>query len=76
MRGREVIRAARVTADLTYAQASNVIYVHIQTWTNWKRGERDLRPAFWELNPLKTRPPSDSRALLRVHDILSIGRAK
>ena len=50
----EAVRAARAAAGLTLAQASDLVFVHIQTWAKWESAQREMHAAFFELFLLKT----------------------
>lgn len=39
---------------MTQAEAAAKLYVHLNTWSQWERGERDMLPALFELFILKT----------------------
>jgi DNA-binding transcriptional regulator YiaG len=43
------IREARLQAGMTLNSASQLLYVHIDTWSKWESGARAMHPAFWEL---------------------------
>lgn len=49
------IRAARKAAQLTQAQAAEVVYSpSYRTWQDWERGETPMPIGLWELFMLKT----------------------
>lgn len=47
------IKAARLAAGLTQAQAAALIHCGMTTWQGWELGTRKMHPAFWELFKLK-----------------------
>lgn len=50
------IKAARLKADLTQAQAAELVGApSYRTWQNWERGISPMPPAEWELFTLKTK---------------------
>lgn len=51
------IRALRISAGLTQAQAGALLHANLRSWQKWERGERAMHPAFWELFRLKTSVP-------------------
>jgi len=45
----EEIRAARVAAGLTQAQAARLLHTTRRVWQQWEAGDRKMHPAFFEL---------------------------
>ncbi|MDA8663971.1 helix-turn-helix domain-containing protein [Porticoccaceae bacterium] len=43
------IKQARIDAGLSQTEAANLIYKGLRTWQQWKKGDRKMDPAFWEL---------------------------
>lgn len=41
------IRAARVAAGLTQAEAAGVCQASLRSWSNWERGDQPMHPIFW-----------------------------
>lgn len=49
----EKIKAARVAAGLTQAQAAALVHCGTTTWQGWELGTRKMHPAFWALFKIK-----------------------
>ena len=43
------IRAARLRAGLTQAQAGALVHTTWRVWQQWERGKRKMHPAFFDL---------------------------
>lgn len=50
----EVIRAARLAAGLTLAQAAALVHTSVRAWSQWEAGDRRMHPAMWELFQVRT----------------------
>lgn len=53
------IRALRETLHLTQREAADAVYVQVQAWSKWERGEAQMPVAAWELILLKSGMPID-----------------
>ncbi len=47
------IRAARLEAGLTQAQAADLINATASAWESWEQGLRRMHPGLWELFRIK-----------------------
>lgn len=52
--GAAVIKLSRNAAELTQAQAAQLVYVTPGAWQKWELGKAKMHPAMWELFLLKT----------------------
>lgn len=50
---KQQIKAARIAAGLTQAQAGQLLHANVRTWQQWEAGDRKMHLAFWELFQLK-----------------------
>ncbi len=48
------IRAARLAAGLTQAEAAALVYAAQRSWQDWEAGRRRMHPAIFELFLIKT----------------------
>lgn len=48
------ISAARKELAITQKEAANLVKVSERTWQQWERGQRKMRPSYWELFLIKT----------------------
>lgn len=56
------ISAARLAADLTQAEAANVVHADVRSWQRWEGEERRINLAAWELFLIKTGTTPAQRA--------------
>lgn len=43
------LKTARERADLTQAQAADLVGVHVRSWQRWELGERKMPQPAWRL---------------------------
>ncbi len=55
----QLIKDARLRANLTQEQAARVCYVTLRTWSRWETGAYPMPEGAWELFTLRTGQPVD-----------------
>lgn len=61
----EQVKAARLAANLTQAEAAALMHADLRTWQRWESGDRQMRASDWELFQLKTGQHPDNTLTAR-----------
>lgn len=62
----EELVTARKKLSLTQKKAADLIQVSQRTWQQWELGQRNMRPAFWELFLIKTNYKSEIKNMKAI----------
>lgn len=51
----EMIKSARLAANLTQHKSANMVHVAPRTWQQWEAGDRAMPKSAWELFQIKSK---------------------
>lgn len=52
----DILRAARLEANLTQRQAADLLEVSYRAWQAWEQGQNPMPPGYWKLFLILTDP--------------------